>query len=98
VPSHPTIAGKGRKVSMKTEQSSKTLSSLKTAGSAAFGLGLLYAIFMTVRDYIANAGVGPSLGITFALSLLYCAVPLFVVLFLVIGVIMALQNKNSTER
>ncbi len=83
---------------MRAEQGSQILGSLKIAGSAALGLGLLYAIFMTIRDYIANAGVGPSLGITFALSLLYCAVPLFVVLFLVIGVIMALQNKNSAER
>jgi hypothetical protein len=64
----------------------------------AFGLGLLYAAVMTIRDYGMNPGAGPNLAIVFAVSLLYCAMPLFVVLFPVIGVITVLQNKSSAQQ
>jgi hypothetical protein len=83
---------------MKAEQGSQLLGSLKMAAGAAIGLGLLYAIFMTIREYVTNAGMGPNLGITFALSLVYCGVPLFVILFLAIGVITALQDRSSAQR
>jgi len=83
---------------MKAEDGSQLVDSLKISGGAALGLGLLYAIFMTIHDYLANAGGNFSLGITFALSWLYCAVPLFVVLFLVVGVVMALQEKKGAQK
>lgn len=66
---------------MAVQQRSKVFESLRTAGYVALEIGLLYGIFMTIRSFSAGA----NLGAVFFLSFLYCAVPIFVVAFLIIG-------------
>jgi hypothetical protein len=76
---------------MAVQQRSKVFESLRTAGYVALEIGLLYGIFMTIRSFSAGA----NLGAVFFISFLYCAVPIFVVAFLIVGMVKFFQDTGA---